>query len=308
MVRNANQEIRSVAIIGAGRAGTSLGLALEKKGFLIQAISCRRKNSALVSQAILGKKKIIFQPEEAAEKAELIFLSVPDDQLGRLVNRLSHSRVAWRGKFVFHLSGLIDSEILKPLEKKGAITGSFHPIQSFPVKGMPPSHWQDIFIGLEGGRRALALAKKISLRLGARPLSVKKNKKPLYHAACSLASNHLVALFSLAISLLRESGVKEKEALAALRPLVSGTCRNLASVDPARALTGPVARADLETVRRHLEALKPYPRASIIYRQLGLEAVRLVEKTGLSSSEVKALKRLLQDKRLLPRGLSRTSL
>ncbi|MGQ9471189.1 MAG: Rossmann-like and DUF2520 domain-containing protein [Candidatus Aminicenantales bacterium] len=296
MVRKAYPEIKTVAIIGAGRVGTSLGLALEEKGFLIRAISCRRQDSAFQSQTILRKKKIIFRPEEAARKAEVIFLSVADDQLVPLVNRLAQSRVAWEGKFVFHLSGLKGSEILKPLEKRGAMTASFHPIQSFPLKGMPPSRWQNIFIGLEGNRSAVALAKRISLSLGAKPLLVNRRKKPLYHAACSLASNHLVALFSVAISLLRESGLQEREALAVLKPLLSGTCLNLASADPASALTGPVARADLETVKHHLEALGRYPRASIIYRQLGLEAVSLAKKRGLNSSKAAALKRLLQDK------------
>jgi predicted short-subunit dehydrogenase-like oxidoreductase (DUF2520 family) len=114
--------------------------------------------------------------------------------------------------------------------------------------------------------------------LGARPLVIRAADKALYHAACSVASNLLVPLFDLACGLLREIGIGDRDAVEMLWPLAEGTLRGVKQLDRAEALTGPISRGDVETVRRHLHALEKYPAARKIYRLLGAEALRLARR------------------------------
>ncbi len=296
MVRNLPEKITPIAIVGAGRVGCSLGLALLKAGYSLRAISCQHQDSAQESRRILSLPKATTNVIQPAQQGKIIFLCLPDRYLPQVIKDLAQSRVNWSGKFVFHTSGLFSSRLLWPLKRKGAKTASFHPIQSFPTKTTPPSHWQNIFISLEGDEEAVMLAQEIVQRIKATPLWLKKPYKPLYHAACALASNYLVALYSLSLKLLTQSGLQEEEAAQVLRPLVNGTWSNLQSFDPATALTGPIVRDDRLTVRHHLRALKPYPLAFQVYRRLAWEAVELAKKRDLTSRQVKAWKRLLGDK------------
>ncbi len=197
---------------------------------------------------------------------------------------------------MYHSSGLLSSTFLQPLKKLGAKVASFHPIQSFSSKETPALHWRKIFITLEGDREALALAREIIRKIGARPLEIARKNKPLYHAACSLASNHFISLFSLASDLLEQAGLEKSQALEVLKPLVDGTWKNLKLTDPSRALTGPIVRADWMTVRKHLRALKSFPLAREIYQRLALQALSLAEKREFEPSQVRALKPWLQDK------------
>jgi len=296
MVRNLNQKVKTVAIVGAGRLGTSLGLALKEAGFSLRALSSEHSESAEESARLLGLDSIVFAPVKAVSRARIIFLCVPERKLPPLVKDLAQAKLNWKNKIIYHTSGLLSSNSLRPLRQRGAKIASFHPVQSFAAKNMPPARWRNIFISLEGDKPAVELAKIIIKKLGAQPLLISQKKKPLYHAACSLASNHFVALFSLAVNLLKEAGLDEAKAIQALRPLVAGTGENLNSASPAEALTGPISRADWPAVRRHLQALRSYPLAEKIYRQLGLEAVNLAQKKGLRPAQAKALKRQLQDK------------
>jgi predicted short-subunit dehydrogenase-like oxidoreductase (DUF2520 family) len=114
--------------------------------------------------------------------------------------------------------------------------------------------------------------------LGARPLVLKGADKALYHAACSLASNLLVPLFDTACGLLREAGIGDREAVEVLWPLAEGTLQSVKRLDRENALTGPISRGDVDTVRKHLHALEKYPAAQKIYRVLGAEALRLASR------------------------------
>ncbi|MCX7973491.1 MAG: DUF2520 domain-containing protein [Candidatus Aminicenantes bacterium] len=286
----------SVIIIGAGKLGCSLGLALQASGYSIEAITCLHHDSAVESGQILKVSSFFNDPELALGSGNIIFLCPPDSQIKPLVRRLAKKKVDWSRYLVYHTSGLLSSAVLYPLKKQGAKVASFHPIQSFACKQTPPSHWKGIFITLEGDEEAIAEARKIIRTIGAHPLLIDQKNKPLYHAACSLASNHFISLFSLAVEILKEAGFEELQAIKTLKPLVHGTWKNLKLTCPGLALTGPIVRGDLMTIRQHLEALQDFPLALKIYQQLSLVALSIAEKRGLKSSQIKALKRWLQDK------------
>jgi predicted short-subunit dehydrogenase-like oxidoreductase (DUF2520 family) len=291
-----------VVIIGAGRLGTTLGRALAEAGHTIAALTCRRGSSARESRRIIGSGRVFADNAPAAEKGNLIFLCLPDEEIIKEASALARSRSDWTDKNVYHTSGLLASAVLKPLQDRGAAVASFHPVQSFPRKDLPPAHFKGVYFGLEGGRRALVPARKIVRRLGGRALVIPAEAKPLYHAACSIASNFLVVLLDAAAQLLVRAGIEEQTASRLLFPLVEGTLQNVKNLDTTASLTGPVARGETAAVRAHIEALRFSSGICRAYKKIGLVGLEIAARKGLPPEKLRALKNLLEDKSPLPQG------
>jgi predicted short-subunit dehydrogenase-like oxidoreductase (DUF2520 family) len=287
--------MNTVSIIGTGRLGTSLALALSEKGWTIRSLADKSLSAAKESRKIVGGGKATADWLGAADAA-LLFLCIPDEEIEKTAARLARGGVDWRGKVVFHTSGILSSKTLWPLKRRGASIASFHPIQSFSSKRTPPERFKNIYYGVEGDSRALSIAKKIIRRLGGRTLLIKPQDKPLYHAACSMASNLLVPLFDLSCELLRAVGIKGRKAGLVLFPLIEGTLRNVKHLDVETALTGPIARGDEQTVKRHLRALRKFPEALRAYKILGGRALQLAQKKRVPASKIRALKKRLEEK------------
>jgi len=289
--------MKNVSIIGAGNLGTSLGCALSKKGYRIKALSCRRMFSANESSRIIGEGKPSRDNIKSARCGELIILSVPDDEIEKVVRELASSDIKWEKKFVFHCSGLLSSDVLKPLKKKGAMTASVHPIQSFAQKNEGPKAFEGIYFGLEGCMEARALAQQIVRELGSCYFNIQAKDKPLYHAACCIASNFLIVLLDAATFLLKVIGLKEHEASQALFPLVQGTLHNVKKFNISASLTGPIVRGDRKSLEKHLDALKDFPPYHEIYLRAAAQAVEIAKREKkLSSQKIKELEELLGEK------------
>lgn len=288
--------MNGIAIIGTGRLGTSLATALVAAGQSVRYLADKNPAALRASRKIVGRGLITAESAVAAAGANIIFLSIPDDEIVSAAKQLARKGGSWRGKIVFHTSGLRPSEDLKPLRALGAACASFHPVQSFPRNDIPASHFSGIFVGLEGDAKAVRAGRALARGLGARPFRVEAKDKPLYHAACSMASNLFVPLFEAARGLLRATGLGDREAARILGPLIEGTLQNVKNIDASTALTGPIARGDAATIKAHLAALKPFPAARRIYIALGKDVLRIAKKGNLSPAKVKALKRRLAGK------------
>lgn len=287
----------NISIIGAGRLGTSLASALSKKGYVIKALSCRKSSSAKESRKIVGEGKALTDNVRAARLGELVFLCLPDEEIGKVAAQLANSDIDWSKKLVFHCSGLMASEILKPLKDKGALTASFHPVQSFAQKKTDPAHFKSIYYGLEGCRKALTLARKMVRQLGGHPFILKAKDKAIYHLACSIASNFLVVLLDMAVSLLKRTGLNEEKAFQVLLPLVQGTLHNVKKFNMGMSLTGPVIRGDQKSVTSHLKALRAFPSYPETYRKLAEQALEIARREKrLSSQKIRAMKNLLEER------------
>jgi predicted short-subunit dehydrogenase-like oxidoreductase (DUF2520 family) len=176
-----------------------------------------------------------------------------------------------------HLSGARDRRELEPLRLLGVAAGSCHPLQTFPARPRPGNPFADIAFAIEGDPRALAAARRLARRLGGRSFPVEPRAKPLYHLAAALASNGAVGLVGAARDALTAAGIPRERALAALRPLVTAAVDASFSTSPEYALTGPVARGDEETLRRHRAALAAWDRDRLgLYESLVREQRRLV--------------------------------
>lgn len=281
------------AIIGAGRVGTSLGVALSVRGHTLKALTCRTLASARQSQKIIGQGVALTDKAKAARLADILFLCLPDEKIALVAKSLAQTGVAWSRKTVFHTSGLLPAHVLAPLQKKGAAIASFHPVQSFPSKSTPLSRWAGIYVGIEGDRMARRVATSIAHELGARPFLIPAHSKPAYHAACSIASGFFVVLLDAALQLLRDAGFKASQSRRLLFPLVEGTLQNVKQLDTRSSLTGPIARGDVTSIRKHLQALSARPELMEAYRCLCRLALKQAKKSSLTRPKIRALKSLL---------------
>ncbi len=284
------------SIVGAGRLGTSLGAALVRRGWEIAFIVDKDARAAREGRRIIGAGRAAVTIGRTARPGEVVVLAVPDEAVAGVAASLAGSGPGWDGRTVLHTSGVLPADALRPLKRRGARIGSLHPVQTFPRKDVPASVFRGITWGVEGEEAAVATALALVRSLGGRALLLAAKDKPRYHAACALASNALVALMGEAAGLLKTAGIDDRTASDILLPLAQETLQNVKNLGPAEALTGPVRRGDVATVRKHLEALKGEPGAGGIYRALGRRVLKEAAASGLPPAKVRTLRRLLEDR------------
>jgi predicted short-subunit dehydrogenase-like oxidoreductase (DUF2520 family) len=230
-------------------------------------------------------------PQAVPSGTRAVLLAVPDDQIADVAQALAQMGPAPEGCVALHLAGAVSTEPLAPLHAVGYAVGSLHPLQAVA----DPWTGGDRLIGsafaLGGEPAALAVARRLVYALGGRPLVIPANQRVNYHAAAVVASNYLVTLASTAVRMLREVGVDEADALPAILPLMRGTLENLEHLGLASALTGPIARGDIDTVRAHLARLSPQDRE--LYCALGRETLQLAFAAGLDGRRAAELMTLL---------------
>jgi predicted short-subunit dehydrogenase-like oxidoreductase (DUF2520 family) len=269
-----------VSIIGAGRLGMTLAVALARKGYLIRSLVSRRLQSARRAATFLDEKVQVLGAKQvrSLRPADVFLITTPDDQIAVVSEELS--RLALPKAIAFHTSGALSAEALAPLRQRGWHTGSIHPLVS--VSSTTPGYatFRGTFWSVEGDKAALRLAKSIVRDLEGKSFSIRSQDKPLYHAAAVMASGNVVALFDVALEMLAECGLTRTTARRVLLPLIESTVHNLENKDPVQALTGTFSRGDLETVKRHLAALERNELAEALelYRLLGKRSLKLTKK------------------------------
>lgn len=264
----------SVAIVGAGVVGTSLGIALAGAGYGVTAVGSRSEESARRAAERIPGARACRSPAEAAGLAEVVLLTTPDRAIGEACTRIAADGGFQRGACVLHVSGALDAGVLEPAARLGCATGSWHPLQSFAAVDAAPGRFAGTYFFFEGADAACARAAQMTRDLGGRPVALAPGRKRLYHAAAVIACNYLVTLAQEAAGLMTRAGVPGELALPALLPLMAGTLENLRREGVPKALTGPIARGDAGTVAGHLGALREWaPDLEEVYRVLGRRTV-----------------------------------
>jgi predicted short-subunit dehydrogenase-like oxidoreductase (DUF2520 family) len=287
----------TVSIIGAGRLGQALAAALSSCNYQIVALVARRRGSAIKASKRQQDNPVALTPNRLASLplSDLILIATPDDVIGETATKLSQTLNNGNGVTVLHTSGALASDVLDPLRRIGCETGSMHPLVSIsdPVSGA----WslQYAHYCLEGTRKATTVARSLVRDLGGQSFTIKQKDKALYHAAAVMVSPHLVSLFDLASEMIVACGVRKRDARVAFAPLLQSTINNLKASETHKALTGTFARGDIDTVRRHLDALslKKFAAAREVYKQLGLHSLDLMKKHGLPPDRVNDIRKLL---------------
>lgn len=276
----------TVAIVGAGRVGTALGVLLARAGRRVLAASGGEASRERVARHL--PKTGFVDHVTAAAAAEVIILGVPDDAIAPLAADLARSEALRPGHWVIHLSGSVSLEALDPARAAGARPLSMHPLQTFPdvekaVRRLPGSAVAVTADDEDGYAVGASLAREI----GGRPFRLSDDRKPLYHAAAVFCSSYLAVVEALAERLFAAAGLEDPR--AAMAPLAEATLANAIGLGAAEAVTGPAARGDAGTVRRNLDALSAEaPDVIPSYVALATAALDLGEQTGRLAHEERA--------------------
>jgi predicted short-subunit dehydrogenase-like oxidoreductase (DUF2520 family) len=279
-------ERQQVAIIGAGRMGQGLALALSAAGAEVMLLS--RRPHPLSPPLVLHSGP----RADAVRAAVLVILATPDDAIPQVAAELAEERAVGPPQVVLHLSGLLDRRALNALGTSGAGLGSFHPLQTIVEPSSAAERLAGCYAGIEGDARALAAGRRLAADLRMLPVALATERKAGYHAGAVFAANYTVALAGIAERLARGAGVPPDVAARLYLPLMRGAVSNL-ELGPAAALTGPIRRGDVETIRAHLDALDRTDRE--LYRSLGLVALRLAREAGLKTESARRVERILID-------------
>ena len=199
-------------------------------------------------------------------------------------------------EIALHTCGAKGIEDLEPLRARGVACGTLHPLQTICDAEQGTAALRGAAFGMAGDEAALCWARGIAARLGGQALCIGAAQRPLYHAAAVMASNYVAGLIDAAQSMMAAAtGSQEDAARRALAPLVRAATENILERGPAAALTGPIERGDLETVRLHLEALHSGPPGiENLYRAAGLRTVDVARRKGLGAPAAEAMKAMLR--------------
>lgn len=287
-----NAEFLTLNLIGPGRLGQSLARLLVAQGHVAMGqIVGRNAERAQAARDFIGGGELATL--ETLRPATLTLLAVPDDGLPAIVDAMLVAAPVRAGDIVFHCSGALPSAVLDPLRARGVLIASIHPLKSFAQPALAVSSFAGTWCGCEGDAAALAVLQPLFEGLGAHCFAINPDGKTLYHAGAVLACNTLVALMEAALRCMEGAGVPRDAAWPALLPLIEGTLANMGRLGTAAALTGPVARGDVTTVARQLEATDALaPAIGAIYRSLSQLATELPG-SGLADARRAALVSLL---------------
>lgn len=291
---NGSRNISRIAIAGTGSLGRCLARALVSAGEPLHYILSRDPGSVMLPEELATVHVIKTgsgAPNPDPAPGLLLFLAVPDDAIGPLAERLSQSG-RWEGTTVAHCSGAMPASLLQPFQQKGAAIAAFHPVQTFAA-GSGPEAFRSICISLQGDVEALDRLEPITRALGSTPLRVDEAGKLKLHLAAVFISNYLAGLMEAAQELTGDvigSGMGIEQVLG---PIHRKAAENIVNVGHRQALTGPILRGDLETIKQHLQILSSNPELKQLYARLGLYTLRAA-KANRAEPGHEAIQKLLE--------------
>ena len=283
----------AIGFIGIGVLGKGLPLALTDRGYRVAGAYSRSANSAQwLADRILGCE-VYSSTQELAAASDLVFITTPDSIIGEVA-----ATVDWRpGQAVVHCCGAASTGLLAPAKELGALTGAFHPFQTFAGIQNPEESSErlaGVTFAIAGDGWLLEYLRDMARVLGGYPVAIADELRPMYHAAAVLGCGYLVALLQSAVSLWEEMGFSAEEAIRALYPLANATLDNVSRYGMAVAATGPVIRGDAVTLRSHLESLfLRMPELLPVYSSLARASFPLAVKHGVGPDQLTAMEELV---------------
>ncbi len=244
-----------LGIIGTGRVGGSLALYFKEKNinFCWWTLNDRKRENL---KTIIGNP--FFSPEEVFENSELTFICIKDDEIANFVQSLKPNKA---GKSI-HVSGSLGLDVLEPLKRKGFETGSFHPIQTFPI--MNPDYLRNIYASFLGEDNIYEFLKSI-FKDDIEILRVDENQKFLIHLSSTISSNFILFLLRWSEKILKNGDFK----LNILFPLIENTITNVKKEGTHKSLTGPAKRRDFDTLAKHERyIIENFPELLRIYLEI----------------------------------------
>jgi len=225
----------------------------------------------------------------------MVWFCVPDGAIAGAAKSLAGA-TDWKGKVALHSSGALTSDELAVLRKRGAAVASVHPLMTF-VRGSRPS-LAGVPFAVEGDRRAVRAARGVVRDLRGQAFVIGKQQKEAYHAWGMFTSPLLTALLAVGERVAGTAGVSRKAARERMLPILRQTLANYARLGSPGSFSGPIARGDVATVKRHLKVLLEVPEVREVYVALARAALR-----DLPAKNRAALEKVLEEARYRVRGV-----
>jgi len=278
----------TLGIVGAGSVGQCLARLLAAEFDVLVSSRSRARTVA----ALAGVEARATTLDALACSSDCVIVAVPD----RAVPRVAETLARYDLPAALQTSGALGPTSLEPLRNRGIPCATFHPLQTFPSPAAGVDRLPGSCVGICGDSDALAWCERLAGALRCTPLKIAEDRLPLYHAAAVLASNCAVGLIDAAAALMEDAGVKRTDVRRALRPLVDSSLENAFTMEANQALTGPIARGDAVTVRRHLGSMRNSPTALVgLYRAFGDYLLDLAQGCGLPAAEAAAVRSALDE-------------
>jgi predicted short-subunit dehydrogenase-like oxidoreductase (DUF2520 family) len=262
-----------VAIVGAGNLAGALGVALRTAGYGIELI-ISRTGAASVRRARRLAREIGASASIATQaqiRAEVVWFCVPDAAISSAADSLLEA-ADWKGKIALHSSGALTNDELGVLQELGAAVASVHPLMTF-VRGSRPQ-LAAVPFAIEGDQKAVRTARAIVRDLRGHSFAIRKEQKQAYHAWGMFFSPLLTALLASSEIVAAAAGVGRTAARQRMLPILTQTLANYARLGTAASFSGPIARGDIDTVKKHLQILRKAPEVREVYLALARVALR----------------------------------
>jgi predicted short-subunit dehydrogenase-like oxidoreductase (DUF2520 family) len=263
--------------IGAGKVGTALAVLLNRKGYMVAAVYDHTQSTAERFHSLVDGCQVMDNSQQVAKAADLVFITTPDGAIEQVA-----SQTKWtQGQSVVHCSGADSTAILKKAREDGANVGVFHPLQTFAGVQQAIENIPGTTFAIEAEEPLRTTLKEMAQALGGSWIQIKAEDKAAYHAAAVFASNYFVTLVKMAADLWQTFEIPPDQAIKALLPLIRGTLHNIETIGLPQCLTGPVARGDIGTIRKHLnEISQKTPALLSAYKELSLQTIPIALAKG----------------------------
>ena len=302
---------KHIAVIGAGKIAHSLIPALCESGYAVHSITSLHKKSA---ERLAKKYSIpVFSDDysDIPPRCKFYLLCIPDEDLKRTALKLSRLKRALEGSLFIHFSGAESSEVLGSLKKRGAEAASFHIMQTFP--SFKPVKIKGCYAAIETDNESVfGFLKRFATDLRLKPFKMETKGKSLYHLSGVYASNFFSGNIFIAETLFKNAGIKDIDPVEVLMPIVNAALKNIKNLGPEKALSGPVERGDVLTIKKHLTELKDLAggkntsREKLILRNYIIQSLLLLEAVKLKYGELND--RHLKIRDLLNREIKKSGL
>jgi len=272
-----------IGFIGAGKVGIAIAHTLKNKGFEVVAVSDKTGEKAFnTARQYLGDStKYTSNNMEVIRVSDIIVITTQDYAIKEVAKEVHEKSERLNGKLFFHTSGAHPSSILKPLDEKGAILGSLHPLQSFPDIDSAIRVLPSTYVFIEGDGEALKTLEALGKSIGQAAIPIEGNNKVYYHLCAVFVCNLLCALLYSSEKIMKKIDIT----LEPFFPIINATLHNIQSNGPLMSLTGPIVRGDKGTVEDHINAMSGMNLHKRIYKALSLAALDMVKKRGIHNKE-----------------------
>lgn len=266
-------DIMVIGFIGCGKVGFSLGKYFSIKGITLSGYYSKCYTDAKEASEFTNSKAY-KNINELVKDSSMIFITTPDDSIHEVSQNLSNLNLT--NKIICHTSGSLTSSIFSNINNSDAFAYSIHPIFPFSDKYNSYKNLQSAYFSIEGPESHIHELKDFIQSLGNNAFVINKKDKALYHLASVTVSNLVLSLINIGCSYLSQCGLSENNALEALLPLIQNNIDNIKTKGFPSALTGPIERNDLGTVKHHITAI---PKSDApLYKNLSLRLLHLSEK------------------------------